>query len=419
MKKVTGWLMVGTLLAYLLSVAISSSLIFFAAVFAWLIFVLMWNDLGKSSRNQAIILIGGGVLALAYAAGNGVFLSFAEVLSTNVPMLAMFAAVSFLALTTAETEEQTLPRGNLAIVTTALGTNLLGAVINLSVIFVFGDRMKRHGTLSRSQSKLLGRSFCAAAWWSPFFIATGVALTYAPAMQWHRTIGPGILMTILAIAYSTIETALAKRQEFKGYPLKVESLIVPFTLAVAVLTLHFFFDDINTITLICLVAPLGAFLFMTGRPRRTTLGDFIANRAYSVSSQFVLFLAAGVFSSGLKAITLVYPTVFNLEGMYFTPALFAVISGILILAGIIGVHPVVGIAVVSPLLLPLAPDPSQLGFLFLTSWAISTGSSPLSGVGLVLTSRYQVSPKHILQNNYHYAVVMWLLACGMNMLFWG
>ena len=131
---------------------------------------------------------------------------------------------------------------------------------------------------------------------------------------------------------------------------------------------------------------------------------------YAIRSYYVL--AAGVFSTGLKSITHVYPAIFNLEGLSVTPALFAIVSGGLILVGIFGVHPVVSIAIVSPLLLPLNPDHSQLGFLFLTSWAISTGSSPLSGVGLALTSRYQVSPRHIFVNNWHYAVTMWALSCA-------
>ncbi len=96
---------------------------------------------------------------------------------------------------------------------------------------------------------------------------------------------------------------------------------------------------------------------------------------------------------------------------------FALLAGIMIIVGIIGVHPVVSIAVVSPLLLPLNPDHSQLGFLFLTSWAISTCSSPLSGVGLVLVSRFNAQPKQIIKDNFLYAVVMWAIATQINIIF--
>ncbi|SHO43752.1 hypothetical protein [Desulfopila aestuarii] len=417
MKKVAGWIIASTLISYLLSVFVSPRFLALPTLLAWMILFLMWTELGKSGRNQAIILLVLGALALLFSSINGVFLGFSEVLAVNVPLLAMFVAVSFLTLTNSGNEDQDLPQGNLAVITTAFGTNMLGAVINLSILFVFGDRMKKNGTLSRSQTTILARSFCAAAWWSPFFIATGVALTYAPDMHWQQTLQPGILMCLLAICYSIIEVNIRRQKEFRGYPLKAESLMVPLLLAATVIVVHHFYHDLKILVLTCLVAPIGSLIFMKGRPRLSTLHDFINNRISSVSSQFVLFLAAGVFSTGLKSITYVYPAIFNLAGLSFTPVLFAIISGGLIIIGIIGVHPVVSIAIVSPLLLPLNPDHSQLGFLFLTSWAISTGCSPLSGVGLALTSRYHVSPRDILMNNWQYAVVMWVLACGVNSIF--
>jgi hypothetical protein len=417
MKKYNGWIIVGTFISYLLSVFISPKILPLATLLAWLIPLLMWGSLGKSSRNQAVILLSLGISALLFSAVNGVFLGFSEILSINVPLLAMFVAVSFLTLTNPGSDDQELPKGNFALITTAFGANLLGAVINLSILFVFGDRMQKNGMLSKSQTTLLARSFCAAAWWSPFFIATGVALTYAPDMHWQETLKPGGVMCLIAICYSIAEVNIRKQHEFRGYPLKAESLMVPLSLAAVVILIHHFNNDFKILVLICLVAPAGAFLFMKGRPRITSLHNFITNRVSSVSTQFVLFLAAGVFSTGLKSITYVYPSLFNLNGWSFTPTLFAIVSGGLIFIGIFGVHPVVSIALVSPLLLPLNPDHSQLGFLFLTSWAISTGSSPLSGVGLALTSRYQVSPRQILLSNWHYAVVMWALACCVNIVF--
>ncbi len=417
MKKYNGWIIVGTLISYLLSVFVSPRILPLPTLLAWMIPLLMWNNLGKSSRNQAVMLLSLGIPALLFAAVNGVFLGFSEILSINVPLLAMFVAVSFLTLTNPGSDDQELPKGNFSLITTAFGTNLLGAVINLSILFVFGDRMQKNGTLSKSQTTILSRSFCAAAWWSPFFIATGVALTYAPDMHWQETLKPGLVMCLIAICYSIAEVNIRKQHEFRGYPLKVESLTVPLTLAAVVIIIHHLNSDFKILILICLVAPAGAFLFMKGRPRIASLHDFVRNRVSSVSTQFVLFLAAGVFSTGLKSITYVYPSFFNLNGWSFTPTLFALVSGGLIFIGIFGVHPVVSIALVSPLLLPLNPDHSQLGFLFLTSWAISTGSSPLSGVGLALTSRYHISPRQILLSNWHYAVVMWALACAVNIAF--
>ena len=416
MGKYNGWIIVGTLVFYLLSVCLPSVLVL-PTILAWLTPILMWRSLGRSALRQALLLFFAGLLAILFSASQGVFLGLKQIFTANLPLLAMFVAVSLLSLTNRAIEDPALPKGKSAVVTTAIGTHLLGAVINLSVLFVFGDRLQKGGTLSREQMIILARSFCAAAWWSPFFIATGVALTYAPQMSWKETLIPGGIMTVVAISYSIVEVCFFRKAAFSGYPIKTESLTVPVFLAAIVICVHHFRHDISILLLICVISPLGAFVFMKGRPRLATLSDFIEHRMASVNSQFALFLAAGVFSTGIKSITHVYPALFSLEGTAFTPLLFAIVLAVMVIIGIIGVHPIVSIAIVSPLLLPLNPNPSQLGFLFLSSWAVSTGSSPLSGVGLALVSRFQASPREILQNNWHYAVVMWAVASMMNILF--
>lgn len=416
MKKNIGFIIIGTLAFYLLSVLIPS-LLTVPTFLAWLVPLLMWRTLGGGALRQALVLLIIGIVFISFSANRGVFLGWKHILAGNLPLLAMFVAVAFLSLTNKHLEDPALPKGNRAVVVTALGTHFLGAVINLSVLFVFGDRLQKNGTLSRDQMIILARSFCSAAWWSPFFIATGVALTYAPGMYWKETLIPGAIMSVIAIGYSLIEVCFFRNTEFSGYPLKIESLTVPVFLALVVICVHHFWHDLSILLLICVVSPIGAIIFMKGRPRRATLRDFIDNRVVSVSSQFALFLAAGVFSTGIKSITQVYPALFSFEGSAFTPLVFATVSAAMIIIGIVGVHPIVSIAIVSPLLLPFNPDQSQLGFLFLTGWAISTGSSPLSGVGLALVSRYQASFRGILQSNWHYAMVMWALASVLNVLF--
>jgi hypothetical protein len=418
MKKYTGVMIVATLVSYLISVFYPSVRIV-TAVLAWAVPLLMWRSLGKSALQQALLLLSIGFAAVLFSASKGTFLGWQQIFAVNLPLLAMFVAVAFLTLTNHAIEDPTLPKGNLAVVTTALGTHFLGAVINLSILFVFGDRLQKNGTLTREQMIVLARSFCAAAWWSPFFIATGVALTYAPDMLWKETLVPGILMSGLAIGYSVVEVSCIRKKEFSGYPIRFESLLVPMFLAGVVVCVHHFWHGINILNLICVVAPLGAFLFMKGRPRGAALRDFVSHKILSVNSQFVLFLAAGVFSSGLKSLTYVYPEFFSLEAVDFSPLLFAVVLLGMIVVGFMGVHPLVSIAIVSPLLLPLHPDHSRLAFLFLSSWAVSTGSSPLSGVGLALVSRYHASPRQIISSNYHYVIVMWLAASLVNVLYFG
>jgi len=224
---------------------------------------------------------------------------------------------------------------------------------------------------------------------------------------------------VVSICYSIVEVGFIRKNEFTGYPVRIESMTVPLLLATAVISGHYLFPELGMIMLICIIAPPAAILLMRGRPRLLFLKDFISHRINSTISQFVLFLTAGVFSVGITSVIQVYPELFNFTGNAFSHGMFATVSALLIILGLIGVHPLVGISIVSPLLLPLHPDNSRLGFLFLTSWAISTGSSPLSGVGLVLTSRYHMSPRSILTSNFHYVVAMWLVSNLANILYFG
>ncbi|MGD9687051.1 MAG: hypothetical protein AB7U43_08780 [Desulfobacter sp.] len=416
MQMYIGWIIAGTLVLYLISILVPSILAL-STLLGWLVPVVMWPTLGKGPRNQALLLLITGCILVAFAAFRGVFLGWQKILATNLPLLAMFVSVSFLALTNTGIEGQTLPQGKRSVAVTAFGTHLLGSIINLSVLFVFGDRLRKNGILTKTQTIVLARSFCSAAWWSPFFVATGVALTYAPGMSWRQTLIPGAMMSLLAIGYSIVEVCFFRKELFSGYPFKTATMIVPTFLAAVVLSVHYIQPDISILTIICLISPFGAVIFMKFRPRITALHDFIKNSLLSVGSQFTLFLAAGVFSAGIKSMTLVYPALFSLEGSALTPGLLSMILAVMIIIGIAGVHPVVSISIASPLLLPLNPNPSQLGFLFLSCWAIATASSPLSGVGLALVSRYQVSPKLIIQSNWLYAIVMWATASTVCHLF--
>lgn len=412
----TGWAVVATWLGYLLQLTGWLPL-WLLAILGWLACALLWPRLSQSAKRQAGLLLGGGVLALGFAAFQGVYVPWSDILAVNLPLLAMFVAVSFLSLAARSAESSDLPTGKSAMATTAIGMNLLGAVINLSVLFIFGDRLQRNGRLTEPQQIVLARCFCAAAWWSPFFVATGVALTYSPEMNWKTTLIPGLMMAIIALSFTMLD--LYRRREvadFEGYPIRWDSLVMPCFLAAMVMIAHQLWPSVSVIALICIFAPLGSALFMVERPRLRSAVDFVHNRLSNIGNQFALFLAAGVFSSGVKAILLVYPALVSFDNLVFDSWLFLLISGVMIAVGMLGVHPVVTIAIVSPLLLPLNPDPNMLAFLFLTTWAVATASSPLSGFGLALVSRYQATPMGVVRNNWYYAVLMWLGASGMSYL---
>ncbi|MBJ7538662.1 hypothetical protein [Marinomonas transparens] len=415
-QKHVGWFVLGTLVFYLLSFAQWAPL-WLPTLFAWGANIVMWQALPKGARRQVSILMGIGIAALIFAASKGVWMTWQQVLAVNIPLLAMFVAVSFLDLTGPTDAKRPLPKGLKAIINTAFGVHLLGSVINLSVLMIFADRIKGSGKLTHAQQFLLSRCFAATAWWSPFFIATGVAITYSPGMKWQDTVIPGVCMAVIAIILSSINAYRHTNEEFQGYPIRLESLFIPSCLAGAVILFHYFWPTTSILVLICLLSPSTAILFMSTKPRGKTLFHFIDHKLPLIGSQFALFLGAGIFSNGIAAIILCYPELFNLQSFNFSPLLFSTVLAGMILISYLGIHPLVSIAIVSPMLLPLQPHPTQLGFLFLSAWAISAGSSALTGLGLLMTSRYGIPAKAIMANNWYYALIMWLLCTLTNWLF--
>lgn len=412
-SRLAGWLILLTAVFYLLAkFSILSE--YWSMFAAWGAVIFCWPVLSRSSHRQSGALLALGGVMLVWGVIHGSHIDLYQAFSRNLPLLTMFVAVSFLSLTNPAQEDQKQPEGKKGFWSTLLSCHLLGAIINLSIVFVVGDRLCRKGIVKDSQVQVIMRGFCSGAYWSPFFVATGVAMTYAPGAEWQHTVIPGLLLVLPMAILTFYEVSRFKIGEFKGYPIRRDSLFMPVFLAVAVLVIHHYLTHLNILTLISLIAPLGALIFMTGRPRCTTLLNYVETRLSNVASQFALFLAAGVFSSGIAVVLHTYPSLLAFHATGFTSTIFLIASGAMILVALIGVHPVVSISLVSPLLMPVSVNPNQLAFLFLSVWGTATACSPLSGVGLAMTSRYQVSSRSVLKLNWKYMIGMWLIAGGVN-----
>ena len=113
--------------------------------------------------------------------------------------------------------------------------------------------------------------------------------------------------------------------------------------------------------------------------RGTALKRQVVERFPAIGGQLVLFLGAGLLAAGINSALSVLdfggghgPPLFNHFGW-----LEASLTLLLIfMVAIVGVHPLISISGVAPLLWPLSPDPSLLGMCFLLGWGLATGTSP-------------------------------------------
>ncbi|WP_240612345.1 hypothetical protein [Salinicola lusitanus] len=380
-----------------------------AAILAWLATLRLFRTLPRTSRRQAGTLFAAGSLLWAAALVRGTPYSPLNALTINQSLLMMFAGVSFLTMATPQARADHQQSGSM--LGTMLGAHLFGAAINLSVVFLFGERMQHEGRLTRSQALIVGRGFTAAAAWSPFFVAMGVALTYAPGLDYLGLLPWGLLAAAALLALNWLDIRRLNAP-FVGYPIEKSALLMPCTLAIVVIGLHLLYPGLSIPLIIAIVAPLFSFLLMPRDNRRERMHHQFTQGLQRLAPQFALFLGAGVISTGLAALLASLPDGLDLPIDHFGhwQAWFAL--GIIVVVSFTGIHPLIGIATLAPLIAPLHPDPTLLGMLFLMSWALGTGSSPLSGSNLAICVRYQIAVRDMLRWNLPYAILGWG-CCGL------
>lgn len=386
-----------------------------AGVCAWLGAILLWPGLPAMQRKQALWLGGIGLLALISASMRGAPPSvWLRPLTQNTGLLGMLAAVSFLQLLAPDDAPQgELPQGRAALWRTLLGVHLLGAVINISVFFIMADRFRRAGGPHLEQAAVLVRGFLAAALWSPFFAAMAVALTYAPGARLGDVAMFSVPFTLLLLLFAGLQLQLRlpdRGRSFVGYPMRPDSLALPALLALLVMLAHHWLPGWSSLSVIslCAIGLAAAVSLRRGLGdggRR--LGRHVSERLPAMAGELALFLAAGVFASGLQAL---------IEGGFgwlpfdhFGPVQAALLLALMMLLALAGVHAIVSISIASAWLMPLAPDPVLLALVFLQSWAVGLAGGPLSGVHLALQGRYGLSAARMARENAGYCIGGWLL----------
>lgn len=381
----------------------------------WLSLVLLFSFIPWRNFIQFFLLAGLGVILLCWGLSRGGAVSLPNLLVQNNSLLVMLYSVSFLrlvAIPAAEAGE--LPRGRMAFLKTLLGIHILGAVINLSILVLVAGRYHALGLLRRDTVSLMGQAFSAAAFWSPFFAAMGVALTYAPGAQLLTVIAYGLILTALSLALITILAGgwrLQKVQDFPGYPMHLSSVVIPATLASLVIVLHLLLPSVSVLALVSTSSIALVFLVLLLRAKQAAWPRFkqhLLEAAPRMGRELALFLGAGVLTLGLQ---ILLGTVGEFQIFkQFTGIEASLLLGGAILVSMLGIHPIISIAVVGPIVLPLQPNLELLATLFLSMWSLGVVANPISGTNVMLHGQFGVSGHDAFRWNLKYVFLMWLLS---------
>ncbi len=395
-----------------------------AAVPAWIALALLWPGLGRQQHVQALAFIAAGATAMLWAASRGAPPDIERVLSQNQPILSMLAAVTALRLLNPppRADEPELPQGVGAYLRSMLGVHAFGAIINVSAVVIVADRLARVRPLEPNQAQLLSRAFSAVAFHSPFIGGVALALAYTPGSNPLVLMAYGVplaLAAFLLLAWYAYSGRCEDIARFRGYPVHREDLRVPVALGATVLGAAVLTSGYSVLSLITVLTPVvvaDALLRRGGvRGLRAALDDYVRTRAPEMGGELALFLGAGVMAAGLVAASSAA------GGWMFFDRLDAFHASLLVLACIVTsaacIHPVVIVGVVAPLVEQVDLDPTFLAVALAMGWGLGCAVNPMSGVNVILSSRYGVGNWRLARGNLPYSTALYGVAVGLLYLY--
>lgn len=387
----------------------------------WVAVALLWRDIPRRSRIQAGVLITLGVLMLVVArVMYGANVNWPAMLQGNVFVATMLVGVSFISLI--GTQGNKRPPGKRVtgadgVLRTWLGVHFLGTILNLSTIFMVGDRLARRSPLTMPQLLALNRGLSSAALWSPFFASMAVVIALAPDVQYGQIALIGFPLAMLSGLLTTLE--LRRRfdlAEIDGFSLSPRSLLMPASMAALVMLFHFWLTpSLTIVSIITFLLPVVAVLSNLREGTRFTLRrirQHTTTRLPAMRGEISLFLAAGLLTLGLSTLVAAAAgdewTLFATFGMWQAMVSFAAIT----LSALVGLHPIIGVSVLASILNLASGEQTLFAFVALSAWAVGTSVGPLSGINLSLQGRYGISGYRMMKNNFLYAAMMSLLSLG-------
>lgn len=389
-----------------------------SGIFGWFAAALLISRLSKKQLLQIGILLLAGVASLAIGTALGFHPAWLRLLDSNAGLLSMLAAVSFLRLVAMQGKdfEAAVPHGKRSFRQTLVAVALFGAFINLSAPILIADKVSEGKKLDLFTAKSIVRAFIGGPTWSPFFAGMAVVLTYVPDAHFLVIMAFGLPFAVLGLILVIIEAEFRypeKVKAFAGYPMTPSSLWLPCILVVGVLAGHTFLPHVSILAIIALsalvVSLTGLFFYRGFSGAGDVLQQHILFGLPRMVNELVLFLAAGILAIGLQSLVAATHV-----GLPFRDG-FAAAEAVILLAGMVfiallGVHPVISIAVATPLLAPIAPDSQLLALTFVFSWSLGACASPLSGMNLTFQGRYGISGARLAYLNWPYVAVMFVCA---------
>jgi len=366
-------------------------------------------------RVIALVLASAGIAALVVGAVNGRSPTLPAALAVNQDLVGMLAAVSFLRLL-ALGARSPRPRlsGRAAVARTALVVHSLGAVINISAVALAGDQLARSAPLRLADGMLLTRAYAAGAFWSPFWVAAAAAISYAPGADARVTVGLGLAVALVAVLVSVIDVSRAlgpDLAEYRGYAITWALLRIPVALVGFVLALHLWLPDVpipRIVLLGAIVVTVIGVVASSGASGLGRVGRHAIDGVSSLRSETTLFVAAGVMTVGLQTLVPLVDVALPVAGYGAWVAWASIV--VMVLLAVVGFHPIVSLALIAVVVLPLEPDPTLFVLAATIGWGAAAAVGPTSGILMHVSARFGLDAFTLALRNAPFFVVSLLVA---------
>ena len=257
--------------------------------------------------------------------------------------------------------------------------------------------------------------FSLAVLYSPFIGGMALALNQAPEASLSAIAPIGVILAASGIGFTYL---VAKKRfseslaGFTGYPLRLDVLWLPAVLAVAVVALRLLWPNVPVLTATALLAPLIACIGVARRAGPGRAGAGVVGHARvrlpGMAGELALFLSAGVLAVGLSSAFAA--SGITLPETRFPGAGATVALLVVVLVAAAGLHPIISLTAMIPLLDPLGLSPEGTVMLYVAGWSIGCALCPFSGTNLILQARHGIPAWRFPQWSAGYGLFMWLLA---------
>ena len=382
----------------------------------WLAGLLLLQRVRKSQQFViSLLLLTGLALLLFVYTRTGEFHAY-RLITVNAGLLTMIISVGFLKIIAAPgfALAGKLPTGRAAFRDTLFTVAVFGSFINISAPVLVADRLSLNRPLTLFACSALTRTFSGCSAWSPFFGGMAVVLTYVEGMRLLPVMTVAFPFAVAGLAYIYFVSVLFSSKDvekFHGYPMQLSSLWIPAVLAVIVISLNFLLPHLSILVVIALGSLLltcGALLWQTSlADTGGKLWYFVKHNLPESANELALFLAAGVLATGLAG--LVDLGLIQLPISSFGAFNASLLLAAMIVVAMLGIHPVIQIAGLTPLLLVLDPNPQLLALTYMFSWSLGTSASPLSGTHLVMQGRYGIPSWRGAMTNWPFVITLYMV----------